>query len=155
MGRRIWGSKVFLQKDVPKEWHYNGNTRLLDLFLLSDDGTEVYYEPPNWRPKGFPIWGNHGYNNTLPSMKPLFIANGRSFKTSFVYPKTFENVDLFPLMLHLLQIPISAYPSNGSFERVSDMLDKHLYLTDNDYIRAHSIGDDDDSGMLGKVFYGK
>ena len=69
--------------------------------------------------------GEHGYNNTLTSMHPFFIAHGPAFKKKYTSPP-FRNVDVFPLICHLLQIPI---PSNidGSLEDVKNMLqEQHL-----------------------------
>jgi hypothetical protein len=56
-------------------------------------------------------------------MRPLFIASGPSFKTRYNHKKEFLNIDLYPLMLSVLQIsPIEEYPSNGSLENVNQML---------------------------------
>ncbi|KAH9396441.1 hypothetical protein TYRP_019848 [Tyrophagus putrescentiae] len=69
--------------------------------------------------------GNHGFNNSLPSMRPLFIACGPAFKSGgggYHHWKVFENVDLYPLALELLAIPGHLFPSNGSLERVAGLL---------------------------------
>lgn len=56
-------------------------------------------------------------------MRPLFIANGPAFKTNYVHDKPFQNVDLYPLMLNVLQIfPRNHFPSNGSLTEVYDLL---------------------------------
>lgn len=63
--------------------------------------------------------GNHGNDNTLPSMHPVFIARGPAFRQNYV--KSFmRSVDLYPLMCHILSIP--ALPNNGSLSNVKDLL---------------------------------
>jgi hypothetical protein len=62
-------------------------------------------------------------------MSPLFIASGPAFKTRYNHRKKFLNIDLYPLMLSVLQIsPLEGYPSNGSLENVNQM----LYNTEED-----------------------
>lgn len=69
----------------------------------------------------FPLVGNHGNDNTLPSMHPVFIARGPAFRQN--YAKTFmRSVDLYPLMCHILSIP--ALPNNGSLSNVKDLLSR-------------------------------
>lgn len=65
--------------------------------------------------------GNHGNDNTLPSMHPVFIARGPAFRQN--YAKTLmRSVDLYPLMCHILSIP--ALPNNGSLANVQDLLSR-------------------------------
>ena len=122
--RRLFNGKftVYQQAEIPAEYHYSGNRRILDLLLLAEDGYEVKYTQNDGKriPKG-----NHGFNNSLPSMRPLFIACGPAFKSGgggYHHLKIFENVDLYPLALELLGIPGHLFPSNGSLERVAGLL---------------------------------
>ena len=113
--------RVYRPKDIPAQYHYSNNRRILSIFLEADEGWDVY-QNMNWKPKGSP-WGNHGYNNSLASMRPLFVAHGPAFKKNYIHNDIFDNVDLYPLMNHILELfPINRFPSNGSFDRVSDML---------------------------------
>ncbi|KPM04091.1 secreted ectonucleotide pyrophosphatase/phosphodiesterase-like protein [Sarcoptes scabiei] len=131
--------KVYLLDEIPENFYYRDNNRILSMILLAKDGYDINYKDHHWRPKGYPIWGNHGYNNSEPSMRPLFLAQGPRFKRSYKHSKLFENVDLYPLMLNLLEIPIEQFPSNGSFERVQQMLSKELYLDADDILQRNSI----------------
>ena len=63
--------------------------------------------------------GEHGYNNSMQSMHPFFVAMGPSFKSAYSV-ETFNTVDLYPLMCLLLGIP--AAPNNGSLEIVKTLL---------------------------------
>ena len=48
----------------------------------------------------FNCCGNHGYDNELLSMHPVFLAAGPSFRKGLLAPP-FQNVDVYPLMCHL------------------------------------------------------
>ena len=45
--------------------------------------------------------GSHGYDNTLPSMRAVFVAAGPSFRRGATLP-AFDNVDVYPLLATLL-----------------------------------------------------
>ena len=65
--------------------------------------------------------GNHGYNNSLPSMHPLFIAMGPSFKKN-ASVEIFNNVDVYPLMCHILKL--TPAPNNGTLDVVKHLLNE-------------------------------
>lgn len=117
---------MYTRHHTPARFHYSTNARILPLFLLANDGYDVAAnEASLWKPPGYPVWGNHGYDNLLPSMQPLFMAQGPRFKKAYTHPTVFENVDLYPLMLNILGIPQQAFPSNGTFANVQAMLNDH------------------------------
>ena len=114
--------RVYRPKEIPAEYHYSNNRRILSIFLEADEGWDIVHPNTTWKPKGNP-YGKHGYNNSLASMRPLFIAHGPAFKNNYIHNDIFDNVDLYPLMNHILELfPINRFPSNGSFNRVKDML---------------------------------
>lgn len=63
--------------------------------------------------------GNHGYNNSLRSMQPVFVARGPAFRENYV-KSSMRSVDLYPLMCHILSI--RPMPNNGSLSNVQDLL---------------------------------
>lgn len=67
----------------------------------------------------FSAVGNHGYNNTLRSMQPVFVARGPAFRQNHV-KASMRSVDLYPLMCHILSTP--PLPNNGSLANVADLL---------------------------------
>jgi hypothetical protein len=52
-------------------------------------------------------------------MGAVFIANGPAFKAGLVV-KPFENVDVYPLMTHILGV--TGEPNDGRFADVREML---------------------------------
>jgi len=65
------------------------------------------------------VLGDHGYNNSLPDMHPIFIAHGPAFKKAYK-ADPFQSVDLYPLLCHLLDI--DPRPNNGSFDAIRHIL---------------------------------
>lgn len=63
--------------------------------------------------------GNHGYDNTLRNMQPIFVARGPGFQHNYV-KSSMRSVDLYPLMCHILSI--RPLPNNGSLLNVQDLL---------------------------------
>ena len=63
--------------------------------------------------------GEHGYDNASPLMRALFIAHGPAFRDGLVVPE-FPNVDVYPLLMHLLHIRAAA--NDGDYAAVEDML---------------------------------
>lgn len=63
--------------------------------------------------------GNHGYDNALAEMHPIFLAHGPAFRKNFT-KAAMNSTDLYPLLCHLLNI--TALPHNGSLDHVQDLL---------------------------------
>ncbi|XP_064472984.1 ectonucleotide pyrophosphatase/phosphodiesterase family member 5-like isoform X2 [Ornithodoros turicata] len=109
---------VYRAKDVPTRYHYSRNSRILSVVVVADEGWELTTTSTAYMSENH-TYGNHGYDNELDSMHPLFIAHGPDFKAGYV-SEPFNNVDLYPLMCYLLEIPV--LPSNGSLDRVIFLL---------------------------------
>lgn len=63
--------------------------------------------------------GNHGYDNALAEMHPIFLAHGPAFRKNFT-KAAMNSTDMYPLLCHLLNI--TALPHNGSLSNVQDLL---------------------------------
>ncbi|OTF73701.1 hypothetical protein BLA29_011568, partial [Euroglyphus maynei] len=123
--QKLYGNhfQIYQQHEIPKRYHYEGNRRILSLFMIADEGYElVDVNADDWRPRSH-SWGDHGFDNYLESMRPLFIANGPAFRRGYIHPIEFENIDLYPLMLSILNIPQERFANhNGTFTNVQQML---------------------------------
>lgn len=62
-------------------------------------------------------------------MRPLFVAKGPAFKSNYVHDQVFHNIDLYPLMLTVLQLPLDEFPSNGTLSKVVDILEPSFLET--------------------------
>lgn len=114
--------KVYHKTELPARYRYANNRRVHEYVLVANEGWSIYatYDELQRNKKKR---GQHGYDNLTPSMRPLFLALGPSFRSGYHHPIPFTNVDLYPLMLRLLNIaPSFAQNHEGDFQLVKDML---------------------------------
>jgi predicted AlkP superfamily pyrophosphatase or phosphodiesterase len=109
---------VYLKDEIPERLHYKNNNRIKDLLLIADEGWSIL-DIHNPKPEKY-IGGTHGYDNELFSMHAIFIANGPAFKKGYSRD-TVENIDIYPLISHLLQLTPNQ-KIDGDLDRISDVL---------------------------------
>ncbi|CAF0884141.1 unnamed protein product [Didymodactylos carnosus] len=109
--------EVYKKDSIPKEYHYKNNVRIGDIMIVGKPGYTIVSSNTNVN------WtfhhGDHGYSNIEPTMHPIFYAWGPAFKKS-LNSEPFRNVDIYPLMCYVLNIPIR--PTNGSIDNVKHLL---------------------------------
>jgi predicted AlkP superfamily pyrophosphatase or phosphodiesterase len=106
------------KSDVPARLHYGTNPRVPALLCLADDGWIITTHDDAAKRTHFSL-GEHGYDNDDPNMRALFVAHGPAFKSG-LRVREFDNVDVYPLLAHLLAIKPA--PNDGRFEDVRAML---------------------------------
>ena len=104
---------------VPARLAYGSNPRIPQLLCLADVGWRITTTDDLARRRDNLSIGEHGYDNADPLMQALFIAHGPAFRVGAKLP-AFPNVDVYPLMTHLLGIPAAA--NDGDYDAVKDML---------------------------------
>ncbi|NXD15207.1 ENPP5 phosphodiesterase, partial [Nothocercus nigrocapillus] len=105
---------VYKKEQIPDRLHYKHNSKIQPVLALADKGWEIVHNKSDHF-----LLGNHGYDNTLPEMHPIFLAFGPAFRTNAT-KEVMNATDLYPLMCHLLGI--TPLPNNGSFHDVKDIL---------------------------------
>ena len=109
--------QAFLKKDLPKNLNHFNNERIADIII--DAHVPLIFSKK--QKKTSSSKGMHGYDPYLvPEMGALFIANGPNFKSGLTIP-AFENIHVFPLLNHLLELPLPAN-IDGKFEVLSPTL---------------------------------
>ena len=103
--------RCWRRTQMPARFHYGSNPRIPPIVCLADPGwiiarSDWLKEHADDSPRG-----EHGYDNDLPEMRALFIASGPSFRRGTRVPE-FDNVDVYPLMAHLLHIKPA--PNDGN-----------------------------------------
>ena len=88
------------KKDIPARLQYGSNPRVPPVFCLADIGWLILPKAATSEFTG----GTHGYDNQAPEMRALFIANGPAFRRGITLTP-FANVDITPLLGHLLGLP--------------------------------------------------
>lgn len=63
--------------------------------------------------------GDHGYEVDNPSMEPVFVAVGPSFRQRFT-AEDFTNLDVYPMVCLILGLPPG--PNNGSLDNIYPIL---------------------------------
>lgn len=106
--RRLLGRhdhyQCWRKQDLPPRWHYGSNPRVPPIVCQMDEGWDALTAESGARRKPGTMRGSHGYDPALPSMRAIFIAHGPAFRKGVVIP-AFDNVDVYPLMTRLLDIP--------------------------------------------------
>lgn len=88
--------------DLPARFHFGQHPRIPPLLCLADAGWVITSKARSERKKPF-SHGEHGYDNENPDMRALFVAHGPAFARGRNVPG-FDNVDVYPLLVHLLGI---------------------------------------------------
>lgn len=104
---------------LPAALHYGGNDRVPPLFCMAQVGWLIERNAASALHHGKPLLGEHGFDNADPAMRALFVAHGPAFKRGVTVP-VFPNVDVYPLMTHVLGI--QGEPGDGRLDDVKDML---------------------------------
>ena len=99
--------------ELPARWHYGTHPRVPAIVCQMDPGWDALWPAKHdWRQQheaGIDR-GSHGYDPDLPQMRASFIASGPAFREHVALP-VFDNVDVYPLLMHLLRLP--AEPNDG------------------------------------------
>ncbi|QIL21200.1 ectonucleotide pyrophosphatase/phosphodiesterase [Thermomonas sp. HDW16] len=86
--------------ETPQRWHFGSNPRIPPIVCQADDGWRVWLH--RW-PAQPALKGEHGFAPEDPGMRAVFTAIGPSFRGGTRLP-AFDNVDVYPLLTHLLGI---------------------------------------------------
>ncbi len=110
---------VYKKEEIPERYQLKKHRRVPELLLVADIGytitTREYFESR----ANYPSGGNHGFDNQAREMHALFVAHGPDFKKGYT-AKPFQNVHLYSLMAHLLEI--TPAPNDGNLDSVSVLL---------------------------------
>ncbi|MGH7491269.1 MAG: ectonucleotide pyrophosphatase/phosphodiesterase [bacterium] len=110
---------VYRKGSMPSRFHYSRNRRIPPILCLADEGWTINIRAANDSSRSNWDNGTHGYDNLLPSMRATFIAHGPAFKRGVVV-KPFQNIHVYNLMAHILNLPPA--PNDGSMDSVRVML---------------------------------
>ena len=118
--KKVENINTYKKNKIPKYWHFSNHYRIKDLLIVAKEGwtiVESDYDISTYFSKG-----NHGYDNSLKSMKAIFFAKGPYFKNNYNAP-IINNIDIYPLIAHILNI-IPNKDIDGKLENVINILKK-------------------------------
>jgi predicted AlkP superfamily pyrophosphatase or phosphodiesterase len=110
--------RCWKRHDIPSRFHYGGNPRVPPIVCLAQAGWLITTHQAQARYR-HPMRGEHGYDNLDPLMRALFVAEGPSFRRGVTTPP-FPNVDVYPLLAHILDI--APERNDGNYTQVEQML---------------------------------
>ena len=108
---------LYRRDDLPERWHFKNNVRISPLVMVAEEGYLVYNNRNSYE-EG--LVADHGFDNKLDSMRPVFAATGPAFKTRQVMKEPFPQHNVFALFCHLLNV--TAPPNNGTIAPFSPFL---------------------------------
>ncbi len=100
--------RCWTRERLPARWHYGRHPRVPPVVCQSDSGWRTQTRARQRHDT--PVRGEHGYAPEDPAMRAVFVATGPSFRPGTTLP-AFDNVDIYPLLAHLLAI--APAPSDG------------------------------------------
>ncbi|WP_334177675.1 ectonucleotide pyrophosphatase/phosphodiesterase [Pseudoxanthomonas sp.] len=102
---------------LPAAWHYGRNPRIAPFVCQSDTGwrLQLHRHPLPARA----VKGEHGFVPEDPQMRAFFVASGPDFVPGVQLP-AFDNVDVYPLLAHLLRI--APAPNDGTLDTFAPAL---------------------------------
>lgn len=116
--------EVFRRAQMPAYLHYDSNPREGDPIIVENGPFPMaFLDPKEHHPTT--TLGNHGFDpKRVPEMKATFIAEGTDIKAG-VTLQPFENVNVYPLIAHILGLDISRLatgPIDGNFSVLRPIL---------------------------------
>lgn len=109
-------AKIYRKSEVPARYHYSDSPRIAPLLVLPDEGwivtSRARFVHMKLAGDTTGTRGEHGYDNQLPSMRAIFIAQGPAFKRG-VLIEPFPNVDVYNLMTSILGLKPA--PNDGDY----------------------------------------
>jgi len=112
---------VYKLDETPAYWHYkksdDWNNRLGDLLLIPHLPKVFNLSPYK------PTKGKHGFDNHLVHMRASFMAWGPAFKKGLTI-EGFENVNIYPLVAHILGLEYDEKSIDGKLKILSPILKK-------------------------------
>lgn len=108
---------AYRKEDIPEHWHYKNNRRVMPVFVLAEEGWTITANKTYSRLH--PEKGNHGYDNSLMIMRPIFYAIGPNIRPGMSVPPI-KSLDIYPMICELLAI--SPAPNNGTLDNTANFL---------------------------------
>lgn len=116
------GFYVYKKEGIPDDFHFKKSNRIQSIIVYAKENYELIGNETEIGRFLTPIWGEHGYINDAESMRPFFLGLGPAFKSDYVYSNQFENIDVYPLMCKILDLPLERFTNNGTFGRIASVL---------------------------------
>ncbi len=105
--------KVYRRQSVPARFRFSDNPRITPVVGIADEGWVIDRSRASPNPYWRETRGEHGYDNRLPSMAGILLAQGPGFARGVRLP-ALDNVNVYALLCHLLGLEPA--PNDGSLD---------------------------------------
>ena len=116
---------IYRKSDLPARLHYSNGARIPPLLVLPAEGwiltNRKSFEELKAEGRMKTPGGGHGYDNSLASMRAIFIAHGHRFKQGRVVAP-FENIQVYNIMTRLLGLKPA--PNDGDYRAAKAVLSR-------------------------------
>ena len=106
------------RQQLPARWQFGSHRRIPAIICQMHEGWDANHRRVLAR-RAPGVRGSHGYDIDLPSMRSPFIAHGPAFASARVI-EPISNVDVYPLIVHLLGLELPA--NDGNLQATTDAL---------------------------------
>lgn len=112
-------AKAYRVEDLPARFHVTANPRNPSVWIVPDEGWEIYFRSRFEAYRKTFNHGDHGYDPAFATMRGIFIANGPSFRSGVLLPET-ENIHIYNLLCAALRLKPA--PNDGDDRLVKAVL---------------------------------
>ena len=116
---RLTHGRAYLRGEVPERFYLRDNPRAGDVVVIMDEGWTMERGRGRERVEE---WGQHGWDNILPSMRATFIALGPTIRPGLTVDQV-ENIDVYPFIAELLGLQ-AATGIDGRPGRIRSLITK-------------------------------
>lgn len=115
------GFTVYRKEDLPERWHLRNSRRITPVVTLANKGWTLEYNHQNLVPDAEKavdlhlknVQGQSGFDNTLPDMQGLFVAEGPAFRPG-KQVQNLRTVDMYEMLCFIFAVEPT--PNNGTLE---------------------------------------
>ena len=111
--------RAWTRATLPSRWGLNQSPRTPPVLAVADEGWTITTRASLERDKGTFRGGSHGYDESVITMRGVFVAAGPGFRSGVTAP-AFRNVHVYPMLAELLGV--TPAPNEGSVDSVRAML---------------------------------
>jgi ectonucleotide pyrophosphatase/phosphodiesterase family protein 5 len=109
--------QVYRRAELPARLRLQG-ARVAPIVAIADEGWTIARRPAADSQATISL-GNHGFDDSLRSMRGIFIAYGPAFRRGARVPP-FRNIHIYPLLAQVLGV--TPVPTDGSLDSVRSVL---------------------------------
>jgi predicted AlkP superfamily pyrophosphatase or phosphodiesterase len=117
---RIPHAKAYLSADLPKHFHIDQSPRNPSVWVVPEEGWELYFRSHFEALRAKFDKGDHGFDPSFSSMRGILIAQGPSFKSTGQVVPAVENIHLYNALCAALQLRPA--PNDGDERLVRALL---------------------------------